>query len=105
MNERADITDPYRSELRLHYRERLALHKQLNEALHNLHWSLEELEQQINQLSAEQAEADANAPQVAQRISDLRIWKGDLEERLLSKMIAVDDLAAQLDLDRAELEN
>jgi predicted nuclease with TOPRIM domain len=103
MNERADIADPYHNELRRHYRERMAIHKQLNEALHDLHWSLEELEQQISQLSAEQAASDA--PHVARRVSDLRIWKSDLEERLLGKMIAIDDLAAQLALDRAELES
>jgi peptidoglycan hydrolase CwlO-like protein len=85
---------------RAEYRERLSHYKTLNESVHNLHWDLQELEEQIATLHAEAQSDVAKAPRIAQRIADLRRWKDVLEERLLRQMIAADELAAELSLER-----
>jgi predicted RNase H-like nuclease (RuvC/YqgF family) len=81
---------------RAEYREQLTNYKNINESVHNLHWDLQELDEQIAALSAEARIDTENDQRIARRIADLRIWKDVLEERLLQQMIAADELAAEL---------
>jgi regulator of replication initiation timing len=81
---------------RAEYREQLTNYKTINESVHNLHWDLQELEEQIAALTAEARSNPEHEQRILRRITDLRIWKDALEERLLQQMIAADELAAEL---------
>lgn len=105
MSERVDTpAEQQGTEHYARYRERLAAYKSVNETLQDLHWNLEELEEQINHLSTEQTADQQEAARIAGRINDLRIWKNDLEERIIQKMLLADELAAQLAHDRRLIE-
>jgi uncharacterized protein YdcH (DUF465 family) len=84
------------------YREQLSQYKSANAVLHDLAWTLSELEQQIATMQDESADAPPDKAQV-QRLSDLRRWKAMLEDTVLRQMLRADELAAQVARVRADL--
>jgi uncharacterized protein YdcH (DUF465 family) len=82
------------------YREQLSQYKSVNAVLHDLAWTLSELEQQIAALLGDVDTTDENE---TQRLSDLRRWKSALEDSVLRQMLRADELAAQVASVRARL--
>jgi uncharacterized protein YdcH (DUF465 family) len=81
-----------REQLRQQYRNQLSQYKSANAELADIAWTLSELEQQISALEAErERNADAH---LARRISDLRRWRGALEETVLRHMYRTEEIMA-----------
>jgi chromosome segregation ATPase len=90
-----------RAQLREQYRNRLGQYKSANAELADIAWTLSELEQQIVALEADLAREDD--PQLARRISDLRRWRGSLEETVLRHMYRAEELLGEVAELRAAL--
>ncbi|MEI7770816.1 MAG: hypothetical protein WCI67_12535 [Chloroflexales bacterium] len=87
--------------LRQQYHRQLSQYKSANAELADIAWTLSELEQQISTL--ETALAEEADPQLARRISDLRHWRGALEETVIRHMYRTEELRAALTQLRAAL--
>jgi phage shock protein A len=83
-----------REQLRQRYRNQLSQYKSANADLADIAWTLSELEQQISGLEAD-PEWQTN-PQLARRISDLRRWRGTLEETALRHMYRAEELLTEV---------
>ncbi|NJM07152.1 hypothetical protein HC891_14660 [Candidatus Gracilibacteria bacterium] len=92
---------------RLHklYREQLSQYKSANAVLHDLAWTLAELEQQITALISDASEREQTDETHTRRLSDLQRWKTALEDSVLRQMLRADELAAQVASARAQLHN
>lgn len=73
----------------------LGTYKMINGELADLTWTLSELEQQLGTLEHEAAEE--GAPELRQRLQDLRRWQSTLEERILRHMYRADELWAEIE--------
>jgi septal ring factor EnvC (AmiA/AmiB activator) len=90
-----------RDQLRQEYRDQLGQYKSANAELADIAWTLSELEQQISALETDLEHGPD--PQLARRISDLRRWRGVLEETVLRHMYRTEELLAEVAQLRAAL--
>jgi septal ring factor EnvC (AmiA/AmiB activator) len=90
-----------RAQLHQQYRNQISQYKSANAELADIAWTLSELEQQISALEADLAQE--HTPHLARRISDLRRWRGALEETVIRHMYRTEELLAEVDQLRAAL--
>jgi len=88
-------------ERQLHQRAAVGQLKGMRGALSDLAWELEELEQRLRDLQAQRE--GASDPLVEREIASIQRQRAALEERLLTQMLQVDELAASVAAEEQKL--